>query len=156
MFTPPLISGRRRRWEVPLNPSSLSPCFRALSFTQTSPHPPKCLQFRKETKKPLEMQLAPLTTNTTNTNWWIFPSLLEAVNISPSPPSHSGSLLVEMTVRLLVLFACFFLSVYLSVYFPLILSMSSAKMYTLLHSVSIVHPNLLFRASNQKKKPPNK
>lgn len=84
------------------------------------------------------MQLPPLATNTTNTNWWTFPSLLEMVNIPPSPVSLRFLLLVEVTVCLPVLFACFFLSVYLSVYFPLVLSMSSAKMYTLLHSASIL------------------
>lgn len=84
------------------------------------------------------MQLPPLATNTTNTNWWTFPSLPEMVNVPPSPRLAPVPLLVEVIVCLLVLFACFFLSVYLSVYFPLVLSMSSAKMYTLLHSASIL------------------
>lgn len=56
------------------------------------------------------------------------------------------SLLPPVSLRFLCwlkwLFACLvcspFLSVYLSVYFPLVLSVCSAKMYTLLHSTSIV------------------
>lgn len=64
------------------------------------------------------MQLPPLATNKTNTNWWIFPSLLEMVNIPPSPPSRSGSFAGWRDCLFACLVCLLFLSVYLSVYFP--------------------------------------
>lgn len=96
------------------------------------------------------MWLLPLATNTTNTNWWIFPSLLDMVNIPPSPWLALVPLLVGVIVCLLVLFARFFLSVYLSVYFPLVLSMSSAKKCT--HSTPIAIQICSLERPTQKKK----
>lgn len=98
------------------------------------------------------MQLPTLATNTTNTNWWIFPSLLQMVNIPPSPPSRSGSFAGWSDCLFACLVCLLFLSVYLSVYFPLVLSLSSAKMYTLLHSTSIlIQICSLERPTKQKK-----
>lgn len=87
-------------------------------------------------KSPLEMKLPPLATNTTSTNW-IF---------RPPSPNSSSSLLVEVIVclvRLPAFSVCLFV---VSTSPPGSVYVFCKKMYTLLHSVSILHSNLQFRA----------
>lgn len=73
--------------------------------------------------------------------------------LPPPPVSLRFLCWLKWLSVLLVLFACFFCLSNLSVYFPLVLSTSSAKMYTLLHSTSILIQICSLERPTQKKKP---
>lgn len=143
--------------------TSLSPGFRALLnrssdlglvFYPAFSSPLKLIacsleSVQKKINRPMKMQLPPLATNTTNTKWWIFPSLLEMVNIPPSTPSRSGSFAGWSDCMFACLVCSLFLSVYLSVYFP------PGSVLVFCQNVHITafninsHPNLQFSVSNK-------